>query len=211
MKANKKSRFAKQILNEETSLSPNEYTLVDNSPATMLPAEDIKESDFQVKEFDSKDFVEQPVNQELSQDQPTQVDPQLYVIRLLEGIYLNTQKSEEPKTAQDEPGYTKEFNQEHTQVKIKELEEERDKYVHLYMSSSEFNAQNKTAFNDIVNAVIEAFDGDNIDDITIPNKFSFWWVVSNAKSIFTLIKTIVTAIKDSRSGKNSSSKFLMSR
>lgn len=117
---------------------------------------------------------------------PKQVDPQLYVIRLLEGIYVNTQETASALATQLVEKEAKELGVE---------QKNTDEAISMYAKAAEERDAAQTKIIEIARAVEEAFDADGVDDISIPNKFSIWWVISNANSIFKLLKKIIEVLK----------------
>ena len=49
--------------------------------------------------------------------------------------------------------------------------------------------------NAISTAIAERFDKDGVDDIEIPTRFTFWWVLRNSTRIYKLVTDIIDIIK----------------
>jgi len=146
------------------------------------------------------EVVYNSVSQEESADDlsANAVDPQTYVIRLLEGIYLNTQETALlTKSSSDKKEYLEVPKEDYDK-----LEEANAIMGGKYSSALADNRDLRNIIVDINSAITEAFNEDGVDDINIPDKFSFWWVVSNASSIFTLVKKIVTIVKENKKETN---------
>lgn len=66
------------------------------------------------------------------------------------------------------------------------------------VESYEENTFLQSKFARITLAIAERFDADGIDDLTLPKKVNFMYILTNAKGVVKLIKEIITIIKEKK-------------
>ena len=84
-----------------------------------------------------------------------------------------------------------------TTSKIRGLEEKLS-LVSQENDARQITIQNqRTKLNRIVEVIVERFDGDGVDDITLPTTWVgiWWWAISQAFNLRKMIKEIIDIVK----------------